>query len=80
MEMVKLLVSFLRLVGQRARRMQRWAPERGASLADAKACDLPPAQPLATTELRWEGEKPFTPTAMPIFATKNPVCCVFAAA
>jgi hypothetical protein len=46
--MVKLLVSFLRLAGQRARRMPRWAPKWGASLSRLE--DLrPPSR--ATTRI-----------------------------
>jgi hypothetical protein len=41
MEMVKLLVSFLRLAGQRARRMPRWAPEWGASLSRREGLQPP---------------------------------------
>jgi hypothetical protein len=40
-KMVKLLVSFLRLAGQRARRMPRWAPEWGASLSRREGLRLP---------------------------------------
>jgi hypothetical protein len=48
MELVKLLVSFLRLAGQRARRMPRWAPELGASLSRRKGL-RPPSR--ATTRI-----------------------------
>jgi hypothetical protein len=48
MELVKLLVSFLRLAGQRARRMPRWAPEWGASLSRRE--DLRPSS-RATTRI-----------------------------
>ena len=46
--MVKLLVSFLRLAGQRARRMPRWAPEWGASLSRREGL-RPPSR--ATTRI-----------------------------
>jgi hypothetical protein len=46
--MVKLLVSFLRLAGQRARRMPRWAPEWGTSLSRREGL-RPPSR--ATTRI-----------------------------
>jgi hypothetical protein len=46
--MVKLRVSFLRLAGQQARRMPRWAPEWGASLSRREGL-RPPSR--ATTRI-----------------------------
>jgi hypothetical protein len=48
MERVKLLVSFLRLAGQRVQRMPRWAPEWGASLSRREGL-WPPSR--ATTRI-----------------------------